>query len=389
MKILQVHNRYREPGGEDAVVAAEAELLRSSGLLVMQVDAENPHEAARTAGNLLLAPWNPLAAHRIRRAVESFEPDVAHVHNTWFSLSPSVVAALRAAGVPVVMTLHNFRLTCANAQLFRNGEPCELCVGTHPWHGVRYRCYRGSMVASASAATTIAVNRRLGTWIRSVTTFVALTQFAKSVMVRAGLPEHAIRVKPNFVPDPGPRRTRPSDSSEVLFVGRLSAEKGLGRALEAWREAAPADLHLVVVGDGPERASLEATAGRGVRFLGRLAPAQVQQRMLASRALLFPSRWYEGQPMVILEAFAAGLPVLGSDLGATAELLEETPDWRVASGSKGWHHALPLLQDRRAVNAAGAAVRGTYERSFTPEAAATRLRAIYEEAIASTPPANP
>jgi hypothetical protein len=160
LRVLQVHTHYREEGGEDSVVRAEAELLRSAGHDVVVHQARNPSGALATGASLAMSPWNPLAAREVRRLAERVRPDVAHVHNTWYALSPSVLAALSAAAVPVVMTLHNYRLLCANAQLFRDGRPCEDCVGSHPWHGVRHRCYRGSALASAPAAATIAFNGR-------------------------------------------------------------------------------------------------------------------------------------------------------------------------------------------------------------------------------------
>src|SRR5215207_2908686 len=146
MRVLQLHTRYREPGGEDRVLAAEAELLRSAGHEVEQVLAENPESAAATATALLRSPWNGASRRAVERAVAAFRPDVAHVHNTWFALSPSVVAALGAAAVPTVMTVHNYRLMCVNGMFLRNGRPCTDCLGRVPWPGVRHRCYRGSAI---------------------------------------------------------------------------------------------------------------------------------------------------------------------------------------------------------------------------------------------------
>ena len=293
MKVLQVHNSYRERGGEDAVVAAEAELLRQGGHTVHQLLEQNPATALGSAGRLAVAAGNPMAARRVRQVVRNATPDVAHVHNTWFSITPSGVLALRKESIPVVMTLHNYRLSCLNAQLLRDGSPCQLCVGSHPWHGVRYRCYRDSVAASAAGALTIAVQSARHTWERAVDRFIVLTEFAKQLSVRSGLPEDRLVVKPNFTADPGPRSQPPSASNEVLFVGRLSPEKGADVAIAAWR-AVTKDLRLVVIGDGPERARLEAMAPDGVEFAGLLPAAAVGERMRSARALVFPSRWYEG-----------------------------------------------------------------------------------------------
>jgi glycosyltransferase involved in cell wall biosynthesis len=383
MRILQVHTRYREPGGEDAVVSAEAGLLARAGHEVVPYVAENPTGALPTATSLALSAWNPRAAIALRQAVRRVRPDVAHVHNTWYALSPSVVGALAAAEVPVVATLHNYRLLCANALLFRDGRPCEDCVGTNPWPGVRHRCYRGSAAASAAAAGMIAANRALRTWNRHVRLFLALNDFARDRFVRGGLPAHKIRVKQNFVADPGPRRQPPSASGTVLYVGRLSAEKGVATVLEAWRtELAVRPLELLVVGDGPLRAELERTAPPNVRFLGRVAPSEVRHLMLSSRALLLPSVWYEGQPIAALEALASGLPVVASRLGGIPSLLELADErWLPAPGDpSSWSQALGLLGDGAEVDRTGAQLRRRYEAHFSEQVGLRLLEEAYLDA---------
>lgn len=386
MRILQIHNYYRDPGGEDAVVATEAGLLRTAGHEVVQYSVQNPSSWLATTGSLVVAPWNPAASHRVRRLAESRRPAVAHVHNTWFSLSPSVLRALRKAGVPVVMTLHNYRLLCANAILFRDGEPCELCVGSLPWNGVRYRCYRGSAVASLVAAAALTANRPAGTWQRYVDLFLALTEFARGVFIRGGLPEERVLVKPNSVADPGPRANPPSASRSVLYVGRLSEDKGVLRLLDAWRSASVADLELIVVGDGPLRQNIERRRAPGVRVVGRLAPSQVAKLMLTSRALAFPSLWYEGQPMVVLEALAAGLPVLASNHGGTEATLRGIGSkWLVEAGDRrGWQLALARLSDGTSLDQAGRRARELYERSFTPKCSLTALESAYRRVMSGS-----
>ncbi len=382
MRILQIHNHYRQAGGEDAVVASEAELLRRAGLEVVQHQVENPPGRLQASGALALAAWNPVAARRVHSLAERIRPDVAHVHNTWFSLSPAIFRALGKAGTPVVVTLHNYRLLCSNAVLFREGEPCELCVGSHPWHGLRHRCYHGSAAASAAAAGAIAVNRGAGTWERHVDLFLALTEFARALFIRGGLPEDRVMVKPNSFPDPGPRASSPSASTTVLYVGRMSQAKGIVQLLDAWERAAVPGLNLVVVGDGPLQHLVEGRTSAGVRVAGRLPPDRVRELMLSSRALLFPSLLYEGQPMVILEALAAGLPVLASNRGGTAEtLLGVGPDWLVEPGDgAAWEAGLARLGDDGAVDEAGRRARKLYEQSFTPERSLLGLETAYRRA---------
>jgi glycosyltransferase involved in cell wall biosynthesis len=381
LRILQVHTSYREQGGEDAVVAAEGELLAAAGHEVILHEARNPSGTAQTASSLAMSPWNPLAARELRSIAERVRPDVAHVHNTWYALSPSVLTALTTAATPVVMTLHNYRLLCANASLFRDGHPCEDCVGSHPWHGVRHRCYRGSVVASTPAAATIALNRTLGTWNRHVRLFLALNDFARTRFIRGGLPADKIHVKPNFVKDPGPRPHPPAWSRTILYVGRLSPDKGIEPLLDAWDAGGVGEFELLLVGDGPLRPELERRPGAGVRLTGSLSRREVLDRMLGARALVFPSLLYEGQPMAVLEALGCGLPVLASRLGGNTDLLPG--DWLIAAGARvAWVQALRRLKDDDWVNRAGVEARQLYERRFDEQTARRLLEEAYRTALA-------
>ncbi len=383
MRVLQIHNQYREAGGEDSVVASEAQALIQAGHEVVQHQVQNPSGRLRGMAALAMSPWNPASAHQLRSLAASLRPDVAHVHNTWFSLSPAIFGSLRRAGTPVVMTLHNYRLLCCNALLFRDGKPCQLCVGSHPWHGLHHLCYRGSVGASAAAAATIAVNRLAGTWSRNVDLFLVLTEFGRDLFLRGGMAEERLVVKPNSVPDPGLRSNPPSASKTVLFVGRLSEDKGLLPLLNAWRDARPEGLELLVVGDGPLRDQLGGGHPGSVQMAGRLPRDRVRELMLSARALVFPSIWYEGQPMVLLEALAAGLPILAANLGGTAATLRGAdPNWLVEAGEGGaWQAGLARLGDDAAVDAAGRQARQLYEQSFTPARSLTGLEEAYRRAI--------
>jgi glycosyltransferase involved in cell wall biosynthesis len=382
VRVLQLHTPYRQPGGEDAVVRAEAEVLRRSGHEVVQYQVQNPPGAAGAIGSLVLSPWNPLQARRVQGLAERIRPDVAHVHNTWYAQSPAVLWALRRSGVPTVMTLHNYRLVCANGQLFRDGAPCEDCVGASPWHGVQHGCYRDSMVLSVPAAGTIALHDRLRTWSRTVDRFVVLSEFAAERLVRGGLPPDRIELKPNFVADPGPRAAPAAGSATVLYVGRLSPEKGVELLVEAWRELGEGPLELVVAGDGPLRDRLARRPAARLRLAGQLPAAEVRRQMLAARALVLPSVWYEGQPVAVLEALAAGLPVLGSGIGGVPELLAPLGrDWLAAPGEvASWVAALRALADPERVEVASARARAHYERSFSAATAARALEDVYERA---------
>jgi glycosyltransferase involved in cell wall biosynthesis len=380
LTVLQIHNRYRQRGGEDTVAEKEAALLRRAGHKVVEHVVANPSEPIQAAASVLAAPWNPRAAARLREVVEDTRPDVAHIHNTWWALTPSIVGVLDRLMVPTVVTLHNYRLMCVNAQLFRDGAPCEDCVGSSPWHGVRYRCYRDSLAASTLSAATIQLNRRLKTWQRADRLLV-LTEFARGRFIESGIPAERLFLKPNFVDDPEPRTSPPSASRTVLFVGRLSSEKGIAELLDWWADAPTSDLELVVIGDGPLLKELQPGRDRSVRFAGRMAGPEVLRQMLDARALVFPSVWYEGQPMVLLEAMAAGLPLVASNIGGIPETVSGTALLASPGDSAAWTGALARLADDRWVDEGGLAVRRLFEQSYSPEIGLARLINEFSEAI--------
>src|SRR5438132_7136589 len=216
MKILIVHNFYKQSGGEDQCVAAEVALLQAHGHEVIPYNVH--YDAIDTLGRLEVASrtiWSRAAYHEIRELIRAHRPQIAHFHNTFPLISPAAYYAARAEGVGVVQTLHNFRLLCPNALFFRNGRVCEQCLGRSiPWPGIVHKCYRGSRVASAAAATMAAVHRMLSTWREAVDVYIALTQFSRQKFIAGGLPPQKLVVKPNFVyPDPVACVSRPETTA--------------------------------------------------------------------------------------------------------------------------------------------------------------------------------
>lgn len=375
MRVLQIHNRYRQPGGEDRVADAEAKLLEANGHTVGRLLADNPRGLS-SVGALAMAVWNPSAARRIERAADEFGPDVAHVHNTWFALTAAAVSRLTC---PVVMTLHNFRLTCANALLLRDGVTCRLCVDGSALNGIRYACYRGPVV-SIPAAVNVGFHRWRQTWQRSVGLFLALTEFSRGIMVEAGLDAERVLVSPNFVDDPGPRETPAYESDTMLFVGRLSKEKGVDCLAQAIRRSRGA-YRWVVIGDGPERAELDGLPG--VEIKGFVSRSEVDRQMKSSRALVVPSTWYEGQPLAVLEAFAAGLPVLAADHGGLRETVAPLgPEFLVAPGDvAALTDGLERVASDVLVERGSAEARRLFDARHSPTAGLFRLQGIYRKAI--------
>ncbi len=318
-----MHNLYQQPGGEDQVFAAEGDLLEAYGHRVLRYTLHNDSINGMSRPALAKATiWNGKVYEELRALFRKERPGVAHFHNTFPLVSPAAYHAARAEGVPVVQTLHNYRLLCPNALFLREGRACEDCLGkTFPWPGVVHACYQGSALSSAGVAAMLAFHRVLGTWKEAVDVYVALTEFARRKFVEGGLPAGKVVAKPNFThPDPGIGDGR---GDYVIFVGRLSREKGVDTLLAAWRMLGE-KVPLKVVGDGPMAPEVEKAAGESggtVEWLGRQPKARVLALMKDARALVFPSVWYEGFPMVIGEAYAVGLPVIASNLGSMSSLI--------------------------------------------------------------------
>jgi len=328
MRVLLVHNRYRTsaPSGEDTAVANERRMLESRGVEVIGFDRcnddiDDSSLMARTA-----AAANTIWSRRSRAELEAVlrkeRPDIVHVHNTFSMLSPSVYGVCHAAGVPVVQTLHNFRFFCPGALFLRDGKPCEECVDRSLLQSLRHRCYRGSFAATATLASMLAVHRRLGTYQNHIDRYIALSQFARSRMLKGGIAEDKLVVKPNFVPD-APRAGSGS-GGYVAYVGRLLEGKGAETLLAAWRELP--SVKLKIVGDGALRPMLEGIARRenlNIEFLGVRSRAAVLELMSDAELLVMPSVCYETFGLVIAESFACGTPVLASRLGSMQELVDE------------------------------------------------------------------
>lgn len=390
MQILMLHNRYQHAGGEDAVVQAEITLLKAQGHHVELVEANNDTISggfgkARAAVSAL---YSLPGRRRAEEAISRFRPDLVHVHNFFPLLSPSVYDACREQGVPVVQTLHNYRLACPNALFFRDGKVCEDCLEhSLPWPGVVRGCYRNSRSQTAGVAAMIAVHRLRDTWSRRVNAFITLTDFQKRKFIQAGLPEDRLFVKPNFAFDPGPRHGADALGGYALYVGRLSQEKGPEPLIRAYVEHG-LTIPLKILGDGPLRDPMERRVrAEGldgiVSFLGRRERDEVERLMQGARFLVFPSICYEGFPMAIAEAFAAGIPVVASHLGAVPDILMDGQcGWLAEPGdAASWADTLRAAwADHEGTWQRGRVARQAYETLYSPDANYRRLLGIYEAA---------
>lgn len=387
MRVAMLHNRYRsgQPSGENTVVSQTIDLLRAAGHEVDLYARDSDEIAGMPRKDRALLPlrsvWSFSGERDLTFRLQERRPDIVHVHNTFPLLSPSVLRAAHRQQLPVVATLHNFRLMCANGVLQRDGGPCEACVGRIPWRGVVHGCYRGSKVQSVPLAVGITVHRTLDTWQRYVTTLVAPSEFVRSRYVKDGFDAGGIVVKPHAVPQAGPVRTGAGEV--VLFLGRLTEEKGFADLLAAWDASLG---ELVVVGDGPLRAAGEARAARdpSVRMLGALPWQECMDLLPSARVLVVPARSYETFGLVVAEAFAHGVPVVASRIGALAELVEDGTTGALAAPGdpRDLRQALGRVIDPAVSIACGERAREVYLQRFTPERDLAATERIYADAIA-------
>lgn len=378
MRVLILHARYASgvASGENRVVDDEVQVLRAAGHQVRiwdpPPDVDGPVALARAAAR---AVWSRAAAAAATDLIRVTRPDVVHCHNLFPSLSPTVLRAAHDAGVPTLVTLHNYRLLCLPGTFVRDGRVCEDCLGRSPWRGAWHGCYRGSVGASSALAASVSLHRRLATF-DTVTRYLAVSRFVRDRHVLAGMPADRIGVKPNFA---WPQPVRRGPGRRFLFLGRLAEEKGVATLLAAWR---PSLGTLTVAGDGPLAASLRAAAPAGVEFLGTVPPHDIPTLLRDARALLVPSICFEGQPRTILEAYAAGVPVIASRLGALPELVGDGTTGRLVppGDAAAWTHVIEAFDERQAQRL-GEGAYARWRAQFTPAAGLRALEDAYRDAI--------
>lgn len=406
MKILQVHNYYRFKGGEDQVVRAERALLGERGHEVIPYEASSA-EINRPALLLHVLLWShhaPWSAKRFARALREHRPDLVHAHNLFPLITPSIYGVCRQAGVPVVQTLHNFRILYPNALLYHGGRVDLRTLKGSAWRLVPEGVYQGSRLLTAKMAHSIEWHRRRNTWNRMVDRFIVLSPFARDLFVRFGIEASRISVKPNFMTqglqsEPNqesdlspPQGAGVGDSGDgsrfvkpfALYAGRLSPEKGLRPIVGRWNLDLPS---LVVAGEGPDSALLRRTAEPGVEFTGWQDRPQVQALIERASVLLLPSECYEGFPMSLLEAMSHRVPIVAYDLGAQADIIRKAdcgvlvqpgdPDAFVRAVRQ-------LLADPAERARLGENGRRACQTDYSPETNYRQLLAIYRQALGSS-----
>ncbi|MCC5634371.1 glycosyltransferase family 4 protein [Nostoc sp. CHAB 5844] len=391
MKLLILHNRYRLAGGEDQVVQAEKSLLEANGHNVIILEENNLS---------IVNIWDTLAAaggaiysfaskQRVQAEITRFSPEIVHVHNFFPLLSPAVYDACYSKGVPVVQTLHNYRLACPKAMPFRDGKVCEDCIGTLiPWSSVVHGCYRSSRIQSSVIAAMTTWHRLTGTWHKRVNAYIVLTQFQKEKMIQAGLPAEKIYIKPNFVSSTNTTESNSQRDNYLLFVGRLSEEKGVSILIDAYiHNNIP--IPLKIVGDGPQRQVLQKKVQQAgyanlIEFLGYQDKSIVMTLMKKAKFLVLPSIWYEGFPLTIVEAFASSLPVLVSKLGSMAEIVEDQVSGLHFEAGNSQDLAAKIqwaINNPESMNNFGNNARFIYESKYTSAVNYKQLMSIYNKVI--------
>lgn len=379
MRILILHSRFLSgsASGENRVVEDEIRLLEEAGHSVTHWDpAPQAADLLQQLRTGVDAVWSRRATKITRDLIRRTAAEVVHCHNLFPRLSPAVLRATVAEGAPVVVTLHSYRMLCLPATFVRNGRICEDCVGRFPWPGVIHRCYRNSLAGSMALATSLSTHRLIGSFQR-VSLYLAVSDFVKQKHLQAGWSPHRIRVKPNFA---WPCDRREGPGQYFLYLGRLAPEKGVATLLRIWGRV-PA--RLVVVGDGPLAEELKKRAPTNVEFVGSIPFSQVPGFLRGARALLLPSLSYEGQPRAILEAYAAGVPVLASRLGGIPEVVEHEvsglllPPDHPASWAEA---ASRLMTDEESERLGGGAWR-LWSSRYRPDHGLAGLESAYREAL--------
>jgi len=389
MRVLQLHNYHESKGGDEEVIAHERQLLESAGHEVSEY-------ALPAAVKLALPPiragakavWNQEAYRQVGRRIDTFGPDIVHVHDPYPIMSPSVFWASSRREVPTVVTMHNYRYTCISADHSRDGLVCEDCVGTVlKLPGIRHRCYHDSIAASTAMTVSLDLHRRMRTFHHQVSRYLVLTDFARRLLIRDGYPAEKIAVKPNSVRDPGVWPT-PSGDRYVAFLGRLLETKGVRTLLDAWRQVPPG-LSLHIAGDGPLRSLVEdrARTDPSIRYLGWLdSPERVLELMGGADAVMVPSQWYEGgAPLVVLRSLSVGTPVVVSDLeNICGDVVADDAGFTFPMGDSSALARLlrSLAEDPARAHDARLRARASYEKRYAPDRGLELLEAAYRGVLA-------
>ena len=388
MRILQLHNHHSSLGGAMEVLAHEGELLGEAGHDVEELTLPATETLGLSSSRQAVkAIWNKEMADELSARITTFRPDVVHVHTPFPLMSPVVFRTAHQAGIPTVTTLHSYRWSCVAGTCVRDGHTCEDGVGSKlKLPGIRYRCYHDSVAGSAALTISLALHRVIGTQAKCVDRWLTLTSFAKRLLVRDGIDEAKITVKPNSVPDLGVGSGPPEGDRTLVFAGRLIPIKGVRALIEAWRQVSGNGVRLVIAGDGELRPEVEALVAEcsDVSFVGWVPEDEVTDLYRNAEAVLVPSEWYEGLPLVILRSLSVGTPVITSDLenfaeDVVADRVGET--FPVGNASAVRDVLRRVIDDPSHLREMRGRARASYETRYSPTVDVKRLEEVYAELV--------
>ncbi len=410
MRILQIHKFFYPHAGSETALFNTRELLTSHGHEVIDFAMEHPDNAASPyaeyftprrdytdrrrslpsrARDALSSVYSVGARLKLRKLLEDFPPDVAHMHVIYHQLTLSIVDELARQGIPSILTMHDYKIGCPAYVLYRDGAPCDLCIAGPVENVLVHRCIKDSVAGSALAATEARVARVRGSY-RKVDAHIAPSAFAGRVAVASGVDPHTVHVVPNFLS--ADELTDPvaalEDEPRFFFAGRLEEIKGIRDMLDVYATDCHGVGTLVLAGAGGELESEVVTAAqrsRNVEYLGRLSRAEVLVQLRRSRAFLMPSRWHENNPMSLLEARAVGVPVICTDMGGLPEMVEDGVDGLVVPSGQPLALSDAIRQlaaDPILAQEMGRRGHRRLLRDNTPSVHYERLMAVYESARA-------
>lgn len=385
MRILLIHTHYTKRGGEDAVFENEYDLLKDSHEVKKYAFHNDDLQQLSKAETFQSLIFNKKSKAIIKKEIESFRPDVIHIHNLFYIASPSILHAAKEASVPVVMTLHNFRLICNNALLLRNGEVCEKCIHqVFPIHGIKHKCFQNSSIKSAQLSLVTAWHKVSGSWKNQVNQYIVFSDFLKEKFIHSSVnfSENQVFVKPNFVLDPK-KEINLNRKPFFLFVGRLSKEKGIDVLLEAFKKS---EFSIEIIGGGEyEHAVKEADKSHAnIVYHGFQNKEFILSKLSECQALVFPSIWYEGMPMTILESFSVGTPVVISDMKNIKDMVKVGVNGvHFRSGNASSLEKTIRTWENIKTPQLYKGARKTFEEKYSPSVNLSLLETVYQKAISA------
>ncbi|MGW8122597.1 glycosyltransferase family 4 protein [Roseivirga echinicomitans] len=379
MRVLQIHNRYQKVGGEESVVEEEKNILLNHGHQVFQFikdSAEIADYSKLELFNLLLRQRaSKQVAEALRQVINEFKPDICHVHNVYPLISPVVFSVCNSMGIPVVQTLHNYKMVCTNGLLFREGEVCELCLNKSLYYSIKYKCYRDSYLATAVQADTLEFHRKKGTWSEKVDRYICLTDFQKEKLVSGGMREEIMSVKPNFIKAID---LNVSYEDFFLFVGRLDYSKGLADLLYLFEHNKVSKFVVIGESDDPK----VFNTFPNVKFIGKKDRAEVWNYMSRCKAVIFPSKYYEGMPMVILESFALKKAVIARNIGAMSSMISHNNNGLKYDEAKGLEQLVRELdEDDSRLKTLGNNAYSTFREKYNDDVGYQNLIQLYTDVL--------